>query len=49
MVWCCHLLKNIVQFIVIHTIRGFSIVNGAEFIFFWNSLAFFYDAVDVGN
>ena len=41
MVWCSHHLKNFPQFVVIHTIKGFGIVNEAETdVFFWNSLAF---------
>ena len=44
-VWYSHLLKNFPQFVVIHTVRGFSVVNEAEF--FWNS--FFYDPASVGN
>ena len=41
MVWYSHLLKNFPQFVVIHTVKDFSIVNKAEIeIFFWNSLAF---------
>ena len=40
MVWYSHLLKNIPQFIVIHTVKGFGIVNKAEIDVFWNSLAF---------
>ena len=40
-VWYSHLLKNFPQFIVIHTVRGFGIVNKAEIdVFFWNSLPF---------
>ena len=40
-VWYFHLFKNIPQFVVIHTVKGFGIVNKAEVdIFFWNSLAF---------
>ena len=38
--WYSHLLKNFPQFIVIHTVKGFGIVNKAEKMFFWNSLAF---------
>ena len=42
-----HLLKNFPQFAVIHTVKGFSIVNEADvFLEFSN---FFYDPVDVGN
>ena len=40
MVWWSHLLKNFPQFLVIHTVKGFGIVNKAEADFFWNSLAF---------
>ena len=38
-VWYSHLFKNFLQFVVIHTVKGFSIVNEAEELF-WNSLAF---------
>ena len=40
MVWYSHLLKNFPQFVVIHTVKGFSIINEVEDVFFWNSLAF---------
>ena len=49
MVWYSHLLKNFPQFVVIHTIRGFSIVNKAEADIFLELSCFFYDATDVGN
>ena len=49
MVWYSHLLKNFPQFIVIHTVKGFSVVNKAEIDVFWNSLAFLDDPADVGN
>ena len=49
MVWYFHLLKNIPQFVVIHTVKCFSIVNEAEVDFFWNSLVFFNDPAYVGN
>ena len=39
MVWYSHLFKNFPQFVVIHTVKGFDIVNKAD-VFFWNSLAF---------
>ena len=40
-VWYSHLLKNIPEFVVIHTVQGFGIVNKALVdIFFWKSLAF---------
>ena len=38
--WYPHLLKNFPLSDVIHTVKGFSVVNEAEWIFFWNSLAF---------
>ena len=49
MVWYSHLFQNFPQFLVIHTVKGFGIVNKAEVNVFWNSLAFFYDPADVGN
>ena len=39
-VWYAHLFQNFPQFIVIHTVEGFGIVNKAEVDIFWNSLAF---------
>ena len=39
-VWYSHLFQNFPQFIVIHTVKGFGIVNEAGIEFFWNSLAF---------
>ena len=40
-VWYAHLFENFPQFIVVHTVKGFGIVNKAEIdFFFWNSLAF---------
>ena len=50
MVWYYHRLKNFPQFVVIHTVKGFGIVNKAEVDVFWNSLAFtMIQSVDVGN
>ena len=40
MIWYSYLFKNFQQFVVIHTIKGLSIVNEADF-FFWHSLAFY--------
>ena len=40
MFWYSHHLKNFPQLIVIHTVKGFGIVNKGEVVFFWNSLAF---------
>ena len=39
-VWYSHLFQNFPQFIVIHTVKGFGIVNKAEIDVFWNSFAF---------
>ena len=49
MVWYFHLLKNFPQFIVIHTVKGFGIVNKAEVHVFLELSCFFYDPADVGN
>ena len=49
MVWYSHLLKNFPQFIVIHTVKGFGIVNKAEIDIFLELSWFFNDPVDVGN
>ena len=40
MVWYSHLFKNFPLFIVIHTVKVFSIVNEAEVDVFWDSLAY---------
>ena len=49
MVWYSHLLKNFPQFVVIHTLKGFGIVNKAEIDVFLEFSCFFDDPVDVGN
>ena len=49
MVWHSHLFKNFPQFVVIHTVKAFSVVSEAEVDVFLESLAFFYDLRDVGN
>ena len=49
MIWYSHLLKNFPQFVVIHTIKGFSVVNEAEVDVFLEFSLFFYDPTDVGN
>ena len=49
MVWCSHLFKNFPQFIVIHTVTGFGIVNKAEIDVFLELSYFFDDPEDVGN
>ena len=47
--WYSHLLKNFPQFIVIHTVKGFGIVNKAEVDVFLELSCFFDDPVDVDN
>ena len=49
MVWYSHLLKNFPQFVVIHTVTGFGIVNKAEIDVFLELFCFFDDPADVGN
>ena len=49
MIWYSHLFQNISQFIVIHTVKGFGIVNKAEIYVFLELSCFFHDPVDVGN
>ena len=49
MVWYSHLFKNIPQFVVIHTDKGFGVVNKAEVDVFLKLSCFFYDPMDVGN
>ena len=48
-VWYSHLFQNFPQFIVIHTVKSFSIVNKAEIDVFLELSCFFYDPADVGN
>ena len=48
-VWCSHLFKNFPQFVVIHTVKCFSVVNESEVDVFLEFPCFFYDPVDVGN
>ena len=48
-VWYSYDLKNFPQFVVIHTIEGFSIVNEAEVDDFLEFPCFFYDPMDIGN
>ena len=49
MVWHSHLLKNFPQFVVIHTVKGFGVVNEAEVGVFLELSCFLYDPTDVGN
>ena len=48
-VWYSHLFQNFPQFIVIHTVKGFGIVNKAEIDVFLNFSCFSEDPADVGN
>ena len=47
MVWYSHLFKNFPQFVVIHTVKGFDVVNKAEVDVFMELSCFFNDPVDV--
>ena len=47
MAWYSHLLKNFPQFVVIHTVKGFGVVNKADV--FLVLSCFFYDPADVGT
>ena len=49
MVWYSYLLKNFPQFVVIHTVKDFGIVNKAEIDVFLELSCFFDDPTDVGN
>ena len=49
MVWYSHLFQNYPQFIVIHTVKGFGIVNKAKIDVFLELSCFFDDPADVGN
>ena len=48
-VWYSHLFQNFPQFVVIHTVKGFGIVNKAEVDVFLELSCFFDDLTDVGN
>ena len=49
MVWYSHLLKNFPQIVVIHTIKGFGVVNKTDVDIFLELACLFYDPTDVGN
>ena len=49
MVWYSHLFKNFSQFVVIHTVKGFGVVNETEVNVFLEFSCFFDDPTDVGN
>ena len=48
-VWYSHLFQNFPQFIVIHTVEGFGVVNKAEIDVFLELSCFFDDPLDIGN
>ena len=48
-VWYSHLFQNFPQFVVIHTVKGFGIVNKAEVDVFLELSCFFDDPANVGN
>ena len=48
-VWYSHLLKNFLQFVVIHTVKDFGVVKKAEVDVFLELSCFFDDPADVGN
>ena len=49
MLWYFHLFENFPQFVVIHTVKGFSVVNKTEVDVFQELSCFFDDPMDVGN
>ena len=49
MVWYSHLLKNFPQFVVIHTVKGFGVVNNVKVNVFLELSCFFDDLEDAGN
>ena len=49
MVWYSHFFKNFSQYVMIHTVKGFGIVNKAEVDVFLELFWFFDDPTDVGN
>ena len=49
MVWDSHLFKNFTQFVVMHTVEGFGVVNRAEVDIFLELSGFFDDPADIGN
>ena len=48
-IWYSHLFQNFPQFVVIHTVKGFGVVNKAEVDVFLELSYFFDDPVDVGT
>ena len=48
-VWYSHLFKNFPHYVVIHTVKGFGIINKAEIDVFLELSCFFDDTTDIGN
>ena len=48
-VWYSYLLKNFLQFVVIHTVKGFDVVSEAELDISLEFCCFFYDTTNTGN
>ena len=48
-VWYSHLLKNLPQFVMVHIVKAFGVVNKAEIDVLLELSCLFYDPVDVGN
>ena len=49
MVWYSHFFKNVLQFVAIHTVKGFGIVNKEQLDVFLELSCFFNDPTDAGN
>ena len=49
MVWYSHLFKSFPQFVMIHTVKGFSVVNERKVDVFLKFPCFLYDPANVGN
>ena len=49
MIWYSHIFKNFPEFVVVHTVKAFDIVNKAEVDDFLELFCFFDDPTDVGN
>ena len=48
-IWYPHLFKNLVQFVVVYTVKGFSVINEAEIDIFLELSCFFHDPAHVGD
>ena len=49
MIWYSHFFKNFLQFVVIHTVKGFGVINEAEVDIFLELPCFPHDPMNVGN